>query len=226
MEEKNNKNIISGLFSDKVKTMELNPLLTTKTVYPEEEILISNAVEKRKREFRAGRICVREILSQFGIRNYPVLMNSKRGPIWPKEVCGSISHTDDYCGVAMALKKDFKSIGIDVELIERLNMDLQKYICTPDETRWLDSLSMHKQKEFLALIFSSKECFYKCQYPISQTFLGFQDVTVNIDSKSNTFEARLNIKVANIFAKGLYLKGQYLFEQGYVFTGMEIKSSE
>jgi hypothetical protein len=34
MEEKNNKNIISGLFSDKVKTMELNPLLTTKTVYP------------------------------------------------------------------------------------------------------------------------------------------------------------------------------------------------
>lgn len=226
MEKKNNETIISKLFSNKVKTMELNPLPTAKLIYPEEEFLIINAVEKRKREFRAGRLCVRDILLQFGIRDYPVLMNSKRDPDWPKEVCGSISHTSDYCGVAIALKKDIRSIGVDIELVERINMDLQKYICTPDETKWLGPLTIHEQKKLLSLIFSAKECFYKCQYPISHTLLDFQDVTVNIDCKSNTFEARFNVNVAKIFKKGSCLKGQYLFMQGYVFTGMEIKGSE
>ncbi len=46
MEKKNNKTIISILFLNKVKTMELNPLITTKPILPEEELLIINAVEK------------------------------------------------------------------------------------------------------------------------------------------------------------------------------------
>ncbi len=50
---------------NKVKTMELNPLLTTKPIFPEEELLIINAVK-----------------------------SSKRVPGWPGEERGSISHTD------------------------------------------------------------------------------------------------------------------------------------
>ena len=47
---------------------------------------------KRLKEFSVGRKCARNALSHLGFNDPPILIGTNREPIWPKNICGSITH--------------------------------------------------------------------------------------------------------------------------------------
>src|SRR5438034_5985768 len=71
----------------------------------------------RQSIFDMGRACAAELLAELGARETSVAMAADRSPVWPQGYVGSITHTDDLLGVAVARRKDFRSIGIDAEAI-------------------------------------------------------------------------------------------------------------
>ena len=66
------------------------------TALPAEEPIIGRAVEKRRREFITARHCARAALSQLGSDVGPIMRGEKGEPLWPRNVVGSITHTDGY----------------------------------------------------------------------------------------------------------------------------------
>ena len=215
--------LVASLFPPEVITNEVNPIQLQDSIFPEEEAFIQKAVLKRKQEFIVGRLCTRKALSEIGIEGFPLLMGKDRAPIWPSGVVGSIAHTAGYCGVAIAQKIDIESVGLDVECVEQVNRDTWKHFCNQQELSQINSLAINEQQKNAALVFSAKECLYKCQYPISKKWVSFHDVTISINLNKHEFEGRFLVDVGSYFKKETRLKGKYLFSNGYIFTGMVLR---
>jgi len=87
----------------------------------------------------------------------------------------------------------------------------------------IESLPEEKQNSLATLIFSAKECFYKCQYPISKSWAGFHDAVIITDSilKDGRFEIVLQRDISEHgFRKGDSFEGRYIFKNGFVFSGI------
>jgi len=69
------------------------------------------------------------------------------------------------------------------------------------------------------ILFSAKESVYKCQYPITTTFLGFHAVEVELDD--GAFRAVFQ-QEAGEFRPGDVMSGRYLVEEGLVATASEL----
>lgn len=204
-------------------TDEANPDLIQGALYPEEEALICNAAHNRRQEFIAGRLCARRALAQLAGGDAPILMGQEGAPVWPPGIVGSISHTAGYCGVAVARKTEIDSVALDVECVGKVDRDCWKEVCTQQELSWINSLPPNVRQEHVALTFSAKECFYKCQYVISQRRLDFHDMTIFLEADTNEFMMRTIACARGRFAKEISFKGRYLFHSGYVFTGMTLR---
>lgn len=187
-------------------------------LYGEEQALIKNSVEKRKKEFSAGRACARKVLHQLGIDHYPLLADRERVPLWPENILGSISHTEGSC-LAVATKKGrLQGIGIDVERINRSVYDIKRMICVPTELDFLARLNCdEKQLSYLMLIFSAKESVYKALYPSRRMPFEFNDFRIRIDTLSGCFRVELLIDIGPCPR----LIGRYFFVDNYVFTSCE-----
>lgn len=65
-------------------------------LFPEEQAVIVNAVEARRREFGTVRRCAREALAVLGYPPAPLLPGQERAPQWPAGIVGSMTHCTDY----------------------------------------------------------------------------------------------------------------------------------
>ncbi len=59
-------------------------------IFPES---LSKAVHKRKAEFLAGRVIVREAMGMMALPIVDISIGTNRTPCWPEGVAGSISHS-------------------------------------------------------------------------------------------------------------------------------------
>jgi len=66
-------------------------------LFPEEEAVIANAVDKRRREFATARACARAALAKLGLPPVPIVPGFRGAPQWPSGVVGSITHCAGYC---------------------------------------------------------------------------------------------------------------------------------
>lgn len=210
------------LFPECVKTCSNNPQNVSGDLLPEEAKLVEKAVDKRVREFKAGRLAARQLLNEFDIHDFPILAGSKREPLWPEKYCGSISHTDQFCGAAIASKNEIQSLGLDIERVGRLKPDTWRYTCTPQELEWLHTLPQSQQEMFVSIIFSSKESVYKLQYPLTHQWAGFQDVHIHIDATQQTFQAEFLKTISPIFTTGFSLSGNYRLHNNLVMSGVSL----
>ena len=71
-------------------------------LFPEEERLITRAVEKRRKEFTTARLCARKAMERLGVAPVPVLSGLRGEPLWPQGVIGSITHCAGYRAAALA----------------------------------------------------------------------------------------------------------------------------
>ncbi|HEX6272635.1 MAG TPA: 4'-phosphopantetheinyl transferase superfamily protein, partial [Polyangiaceae bacterium] len=196
--------MLDGLFPEGVITAFGDPLAPAKPLFPEEEALVARAVEKRRLEFAKGRECARSALASFGLGDAPLLAGETREPLWPADVVGSITHTRGLCAAAVARSARYRGIGIDAEPAEPLDDDLARRVCA-DEEAALSSSGLERGVVF-RLVFSAKEAVYKCVFPITRRFLGFDDVHVRLTG--DAFRAFLRVDSAP-FRRGDEFEGRW-----------------
>ncbi|SDD24331.1 4'-phosphopantetheinyl transferase family protein [Ruegeria marina] len=185
--------------------------------YPEELAAIPGAVDRRRREFAAGRTAARLALRELGAPAMAVPMGADRAPIWPPGLLGSITHTGTACLAAVAWEGELRLLGLDLEEDTPLDPDLIPTVCSPAERAWL--AGQDDPGHWAKLIFSAKECAYKAQYPISRTLFGFDALRIALDTGSRRFSATFRSDMPG-FRRGHVLHGRYAAGEGLIVTAI------
>jgi len=192
---------------------------------PEEAAHLGRAVAKRMQEFAAGRLCARRALAEFGMPDFPVRVAEDRQPIWPDSLAGSITHTAGFCAAVVAERRHIQAVGLDSEVVGDVKVEIWSHICLPGEMAWLRSLPASEQAAAVTLIFSAKEAFYKCQYPLVRERLGFHDVRIEVptwNASDGTFLVHPARSVAIAAYAAPPLHGRYLFHEKLVTAAIDL----
>jgi 4'-phosphopantetheinyl transferase EntD len=184
---------------------------------PEEAVQFDRAIESRTREFATARSCARLALSRLGLPAAPLLSGPKREPLWPPGVVGSITHCRGYRAVAVAMQSGLLALGIDAEVHEELPAEVLERVCVEQEIAWLPKApgGVHWDR----VLFSAKESVYKAWFPLTQRWLGFEDVAVTFGPNDGTFHACLLIAPPEIDGQTVKgFTGRFLIRKGLVLT--------
>ncbi len=173
--------LLGGLFANRVIAFEAREPIGPESLLEEEARYVRRAVHKRVGEFAAGRACARRALAELAITSFPLRVGADREPLWPNGITGSITHTAGFCGVVVARTSEAASLGIDAEQRDAVHRRLWRHIATPEELRWLEAFPPSRAADMAALVFSAKEAFFKCQFPLTREWLSFADVSVSVE---------------------------------------------
>jgi 4'-phosphopantetheinyl transferase EntD len=186
-------------------------------------------VQRRAWEFAAGRLCARRALAEFGIVDFPIVAAADRQPIWPRTMVGSITHTTGFCAAVVAERRHFAALGLDSEVVGDLKVQIWPSICVPAEIAWIRSQPTSQQAAAITLIFSAKEAFYKCQYPLVNERLLFHDVVIEVsswDASAGSFQVQATRSIAVAKRTRMPVAGRYLLHEGLVTAGLGVPAAE
>jgi 4'-phosphopantetheinyl transferase EntD len=181
-----------------------------------EAALMAKAVPKRRREYTAGRVLARRAAGRLGLGAIEIVPREDRSPTWPAGVVGSITHTAGHVAVALARADVIRGVGLDVEQAEPLKARLWDMICTPEDLRMLERFSEPERSVMAKLVFSAKEAAYKAQYAVTETFLGFGAMHIDIDPRTETFLATFRQEAGDAFRPGDELHGRFTRTERHV----------
>jgi 4'-phosphopantetheinyl transferase EntD len=219
---------LGGLFPSGVLAAEMREPGNPALLYPEEAAHLGRAVAKRVQEFAAGRLCARRVLTELGIRDFPVKRAEDRQPVWPPGVVGSITHTEGYCAAVAADKNTFIAVGLDSELAGSVKLELWPSLFRDREVLWLNALPPLQQVAAATLMFSAKEAFYKCQYPLTREWLSFHDVWIEVPAwgaGQGVFNIHASRGIAFASHAVLPLQGRFLFHESFVTAGLAVPAA-
>lgn len=190
---------------------------------PEEEALISRAVEKRRNEFVTARHCARVALEQLGMPPAPILKGEKGEPQWPDGVVGSLTHCQGYRGAVVGRSEAVRSVGIDAEPHDVLPKGVLDAVSIPAERVAIGALpgGLHWDR----ILFCAKEATYKAWFPLTQRWLGFEDAHISFqvdgDGRTGSFVSRILIDPAARFGPPLTeLAGRWSVAGGLALTAI------
>ena len=150
---------------------------------PEEFSAFAGSVDKVRRASGAARIVARDLLNRFGHHHRAIVKSGSGMPIWPNGVVGSLAHDAQIALAAVAERRNYASLGVDVEPAEPLDSDLLALVATPTEMS-----HVHLDPYRGRVLFAVKEAVYKAVYPLDGVILDHHDVEV--DFRSGTAEVR------------------------------------
>ena len=159
-------------------------------LFTSEKHHVAGCVDKRRREFTAGRTAARMAMARLGFAPAEILVGQNKEPLWPPQVIGSISHTDDTCLCLVAPSGRYPSIGVDLEASDHMEKELADHILTANEQNSLATLPDQLQLQRMTAIFSAKESFFKYQFPLTGRLLEFTEMEIRLDPQHNRFAAR------------------------------------
>jgi len=210
------------LFGTDVALAVSNPLDTPPAPFAAELTCLSpNAVDKRRREFAAGRAAAHAAMIDLGRLPQAILVGDKRAPIWPDGLVGSITHTRSCAMAVVAHSRDLCALGIDVEEDTPLADNLLPAICSEQEQHWLQK--QVNPSQLAKVIFSAKEAAYKCQYTLSERFFGFDGMELVLDLEQGNFQACFTAEQPP-FAQGTAIEGRFAIGAGVIVTSAEMRS--
>lgn len=159
------------------------------SLLPQEIRLLSpRSCARKKLEFAAGRAAARLALGKIGLQTATPILRGERGePLWPANVCGSITHCYPW-SLAVAAQGSGVALGIDCESVERLReVSIIDVICTTAERDWVRG---EDQPARLVKIFSAKEAVYKAFYPICKHYIDFKELELCWLDEQKCFQGR------------------------------------
>ncbi len=143
---------------------------------------LESAIDKRRREYLAGRISARHALRQLlgpAVSEGGIAGDDDDVPRWPEGVVGSISHGAGFGFAAVAAADRYRGIGVDVERVVSARQAGRLGARVLNERE----MSLRKgsaggltEAEMFTLVFSAKESAYKALFPRYRQVLGFSDV--------------------------------------------------
>lgn len=213
---------LAAILPDEVIVVEAEDWMWDAPLLPDEAEAVRQAGSRRRREFAAGRTCARIALEKIGHTHYPIRCRPDRVPEWPSGVVGSITHSADYCAAAIGVRPCILSLGIDAEENTPLTIEETNAVCSAQELERAAQVPLPDCASAGKLIFSAKESFYKCYYPVVGQFLEFSDVTVTITDDS-TFVAGLNTdSVPNLLGRR-HCEGRFLVTRQHILTSVVLR---
>jgi len=211
------------LFDDHIAVSATDPRSAHNHALPQESGPLARMAPIRQKAYAAGRAAAHQAMRDLGHPLAPVLMAPDRAPVWPTGLTGSISHSQTCCIAALGRVDQVAALGVDVEEDSDLDQDLLTTVCTVDERAWLSVLPKSQAGRMAKLIFSAKECAYKCQYSRSKTLFGFDTLCVTPDPACGQFEATFLTDIRH-FPAGTRLAGRFAIEDGLIVTAMILRS--
>lgn len=156
-----------------------------------EALSVRGAIERRVREFTAGRTCARTALKRLGFEDPVIPVGKRRQPVWPQGITGSISHASGYCLAAVSPRTRISGLGIDIEQASALSGSLIDLVCTPDEKQRF-ACSDGSVGLLAKIAFSAKEAVFKCLFPVYGEELEFHDVSLDLALHDGRFIAHVS----------------------------------
>jgi 4'-phosphopantetheinyl transferase EntD len=220
--------MIGDILPPRVAVVEAFADLAEVTLYPDEEAVVANAVDKRRREFATGRACARAALAELGLPPASIVRGPGGAPQWPSGVVGSITHCAGYRAAAVAWDREFATIGLDAEPHDELPHGVLEAVASPGEQARVTELSAASTDvRWDRLLFSAKESVYKAWFPLTGRWLGFEDACVDLRPEDRTFTARLLVDGPEVNGDLLTaFAGRWLVANGLITTAIVIPRRE
>lgn len=188
-------------------------------LFPAELALIATSVPTRRREFTTGRWCAHRVVAALGCPSQQILRGHAGEPTWPPGIIGSITHCSGYRAAAAARIADVLALGIDAEPAQPIPDGVLAKISGVDELRRVVDLTEYRPTvPWGRVLFSAKEAVYKAWFPVMQTWLGFEDVVVELEL-DGVFAARLGKRSALLPNR---LQGRWSIDDGVVRTAVAV----
>jgi|JI10StandDraft_1071094.scaffolds.fasta_scaffold19283_4 4'-phosphopantetheinyl transferase EntD len=186
------------------------------TLLPDEARDLGPVAAPRRAEFAAGRACARAALVALALPPDPIGRGPDRAPRWPTGVRGSITHCVDHVAAAVTRAATCLTLAIDAEPNQPLPADVLAMIASDAERAHL-AQAPRGAVCWDRLLFSAKESVYKAWHPVAGSWLGFEDVEVELAPAAGTF-------VATIGAPGPLprLAGRFAATPTHVFTAIHV----
>ncbi|MXX63152.1 MAG: 4'-phosphopantetheinyl transferase superfamily protein [Holophagales bacterium] len=167
---------------------------------------LESAIDKRRREYLAGRIsggyALRQLLGPDASEG-EIAGDDDDVPRWPEGVVGSISHGAGFGFAAVAAADRYRGLGVDVERVvstEQAGRLGARVLNEREMSLRQGSAGVVSEAEMFTLVFSAKESAYKALFPRYRQVLGFSDVELERreagDGDAGCGELRLRTRVA------------------------------
>jgi len=151
-----------------------------------ERPVVAGAVEKRVREFASGRYVARLAMQALSLPTAAIPRDTGRQPIWPQGCVGSITHGGELAIAAVADAGALRGVGIDLEVLERVNPAVAARVLTARELARREA----GDPRLPGVVFSAKEAVYKAVHPLVGRFVAFQEVEVDVEWPEQRFRSR------------------------------------
>ena len=225
--------MIAEILPDTVCAVEAREDPVDVVLFAEEEAVLGQAVDKRRREFTTARHCAHQALARLGLPAQSIPSGPRGEPRWPEGVVGSITHCHGYRACALAHASELLAIGIDAEPNEPLPDGVLAAIATAQELPMLGQLTRARPEvHWDRLLFSAKESVYKVWYPLAERPLGFEDAVLELvldsDPHKGAFSARLLIAGPSLDGVPFlgFFSGRWLVREGLIFTTIAVVHRE
>jgi 4'-phosphopantetheinyl transferase EntD len=220
--------VIGDILPPQVAVEEAFGDLPNVALFPGEEAMIANAVEKRRREFATARACARAALAKLGLPPVPIVSGLRGAPQWPPGVVGSITHCAGYRASAVARDHDVLTVGLDAEPHDTLPDGVLEAIASRGEQAQVDALAAARPEVcWDRILFCAKESVYKAWFPLTHRWLNFEDASVDFDPNNRTFIARLLVDGPVVNGAVLTgFEGRWLVSHGLIATTIVIPRCE
>ena len=140
---------------------------------------LQTAVDKRRREFIAGRYCAAKALTAAGFVGgvdggaiAPLAIGADRVPLWPPGWCGSISHSAAAAIAVAAPVHAWRALGVDLEVLLDEGSASNIETRVGSQAEWA-LLARFERCLRVSLLFCAKEALYKALYPLLRRFQDF-----------------------------------------------------
>jgi 4'-phosphopantetheinyl transferase EntD len=183
------------------------------------------AIERRRREFAAGRIAARQALAGAGGPSASIPIGDQRQPIFPAGFVGSITHKLELAAAVAAPDSTVLALGLDLESMDRpVSAGIASHVCVPSERAWVEDATSEPERDLrLRRLFSAKESLFKALFPLECRWFGYHDA--ELEPRGHGFSARLLVDVAPGagFASGAAVEVATLQSGAWVLTHVMIR---
>lgn len=190
--------IPAGFFPDNVSFHFSTQQMGSEALLDAELAIAQKYGAKRFVDFCTGRYCLRQSTAPLNFSG-EILVGDRGMPALPGHITASLSHSKNLCGAIASYKKEYASLGLDIETNGRVHQEMWRLLFTERETDFLSAQSKTSSDLLSTIYFSIKEAYYKMQYPLTGVYLDFPDV--EIEQTEQGYRVRLLKEVNEMLTK-------------------------
>jgi 4'-phosphopantetheinyl transferase EntD len=158
---------------------EAPPSAVSAALTPEERAFSCSLPPARHATWVAGRLALASALSALGAPRAPLLATARGAPLLPPGFVGSVSHKLRLA-VALAAVDEGAHVGIDVEELAPLRVDISSRVLAEPEMVVVEGMPAEGRSRAVLIRFSIKEAIYKALDPFVQRYVGFKEAQVDL----------------------------------------------